>query len=155
MIAELLELERLREGRGVSLARHDLVAIAREFAVPLTSSAPQIFADVDPEKMRTVLRNLLENARKYAGSASIDLTTADDGVIVSVRDDGPGIPPADLADLFEPFFRVNRSRSKTTAGYGLGLSICKRIVEAHGGTIAAANNPGRGATFTINLPKHL
>ena len=69
-----------------------------------------------------------------------------------VRDDGPGIPEADLASLFEPFFRVNRSRSKTTAGYGLGLSICKRIVEAHGGTITAENNAGRGATFTVTLP---
>ena len=155
MIAELLELERLREGRGVTLARHDLVAIAREFAVTVTSSAPQIFAEVDAEKIRTVLRNLLENARKYASSASIDISTADDQVVLRVRDGGPGIPAADLTSLFEPFFRVNRSRSKTPAGYGLGLSICKRIVEAHGGTIAAANNPDRGATFTITLPKHV
>jgi signal transduction histidine kinase len=155
MIAELLELERLREGRGMSLARHDFVAIAREFAVPVTSSAPEIFAELDAEKMRTVIRNLLENAQKYASSASIDITTTEDMVVLRVRDNGPGIPPDDLASLFEPFFRVNRSRSKTPAGYGLGLSICKRIVEAHGGTIAAANNPGRGAIFTISLPRSL
>jgi signal transduction histidine kinase len=159
MIAELLELERLREGRGVKLARHDLVAIARELDVPVTvtssASAPQIFADIDAERMRTVLRNLLENAKKYASHATIDITTTSDAVILRVRDDGPGIPPDDLTNLFEPFFRVNRSRSKTPAGYGLGLSICKRIVEAHGGTIAASNNPDRGATFTISLPKHV
>lgn len=151
MISELLELERLREGRGVQRARHDLAAIAREFAVPVTSSAPEIYADVDAEKMRTVIRNLLENAQKYATSAAIDVSTAGDTVILRVIDDGPGIPPDDLTSLFEPFFRVNRSRSKTTAGYGLGLSICKRIVEAHGGTISAANNPTRGATFTVTL----
>ncbi|HEY0370589.1 MAG TPA: sensor histidine kinase, partial [Thermoanaerobaculia bacterium] len=68
-------------------------------------------------------------------------------------DDGPGIPPEDLGSLFEPFFRVNRSRSKTPAGYGLGLSICKRIVEAHGGMIAAANETTGGATFTVTLSR--
>ncbi len=155
MIAELLELERLREGRGVSLARHDLVAIVRELSVPLKASAPQIFAQVDAEKIRTVLRNLLENAQKYATSAEIELTETADAVEIRVRDDGPGIPEGDLGSLFEPFFRVNRSRSKTPTGYGLGLSICKRIVEAHGGAIAASSDPGRGATFTISLPKQL
>lgn len=153
MIAELLELERLREGRGMSLARHDLVAIARELSVPVTSSAPQIFAHVDAERMRTVIRNLLENAQKYAGHAAIDVSTTEREAVLRVCDDGPGIPAEDLTSLFEPFFRVNRSRSKTTAGYGLGLSICKRIVEAHGGRIEAANNEGRGATFTVMLPK--
>ncbi|HEX6101145.1 MAG TPA: HAMP domain-containing sensor histidine kinase [Thermoanaerobaculia bacterium] len=153
MIAELLELERLRDGRGLQLARHDLVALARELAVPVTSSAPEVFVDIDAEKMRTVIRNLLENAHKYASSATIDITATDGAAVLRVRDDGPGIPPDDLTSLFEPFFRVNRSRSKTTAGYGLGLSICKRIVEAHGGTIAAENNVGRGATFSVLLPR--
>jgi signal transduction histidine kinase len=143
----------LREGRGVKLARHDLVAIAREFDVPVTSSAPQIFADIDAERMRTVIRNLLENAKKYATHATIDITTTQDAVILRVRDDGSGIPQDDLANLFEPFFRVDRSRTKSTAGYGLGLSICKRIIEAHGGTITASNNADRGATFTITVPR--
>jgi len=153
MIAELLELERLREGRGVSLARQDLVAIVRELPVRVTSSAPEILVDIDAERMRTVVRNLIENAQKYASHAEIDLSTTDDRVVMRVRDDGPGIPDSDLASLFEPFFRVNRSRSKTPAGYGLGLSICKRIVEAHGGTITAENNLGGGATFTVTLPR--
>ena len=153
MIAELLELERLRDGRGIKFARHDLVAIAREFPVRVTSSAPQLFAEVDAEKMRIVIRNLLENAQKYATNAEIELTSSDDAVILRVRDDGPGIPEADLANLFEPFFRVDRSRTKAhAAGYGLGLSICKRIIEAHGGTIEASNNVDRGATFTVVIP---
>ena len=70
-----------------------------------------------------------------------------------VIDDGPGIPEADLGHVFEPFFRVDRSRSRKTGGYGLGLSICRRIVEAHGGTITASNNPGRGATITLRFPR--
>jgi signal transduction histidine kinase len=73
-------------------------------------------------------------------------------LVVTVRDDGPGIPEDDLPHLFEPFFRVDRSRSRKTGGYGLGLSICKRIVEAHGGRIQARNNPGRGACFTLTFP---
>jgi signal transduction histidine kinase len=153
MIAELLELERLREGRGMKLVRHDLVAIAREFGVPVSGS--EAFVEIDVEKMRTVIRNLVENAQKYASSATIDITATDGVVVLHVRDDGPGIPPEDLPNLFDPFFRVNRSRSKTTPGYGLGLSICKRIVEAHGGTIAAENNVGRGATFSVSLPRAL
>ncbi len=59
-----------------------------------------------------------------------------------MSDDGPGIPESDRASLFEPFFRVDRSRARSTGGYGLGLSIAKRIVEAHSGLIAAENNPG-------------
>jgi signal transduction histidine kinase len=74
-------------------------------------------------------------------------------VTVVVADDGPGLPAEDLHNLFEPFFRVDRSRSKKSGGYGLGLSICKRIVEAHGGRIEAANRSGRGAQFTITLAR--
>jgi signal transduction histidine kinase len=74
-------------------------------------------------------------------------------IIIRVVDDGPGIPSPDMPNLFEPFYRVDRSRSKKTGGYGLGLSIAKRIVEAHGGTIAAANNATRGASFIVTLPK--
>ena len=74
-------------------------------------------------------------------------------VSIRVCDDGPGIPADDLPGLFEPFFRVDRSRSKKTGGYGLGLSICKRIVEAHGGTITVEARAPRGTCFTVTLPK--
>jgi signal transduction histidine kinase len=124
--------------------------------VRFVAEAPEIWAEVDGEKLRVVLRNLLENALKYslADSRSIEVVVKSDGeaVIVVVTDDGPGLPADDLHNLFEPFFRVDRSRSKKSGGYGLGLSICKRIVEAHGGRIEAANRSGRGAEFTITLP---
>lgn len=164
MVTELLELERLRDGRGLRLARCDLGSILRDAAeafagVPpgvRVAPLPDLAVDVDAEKLRTVLRNLLENAAKYAlpDSAPVEISAAREGesVVVRLRDDGPGIPEEDLAGVFEPFFRVDRSRSRKTGGYGLGLSICKRILEAHGGGIAVARNPGRGVTFVLTIP---
>ena len=166
MITELLELERLREGRGIRTERQDLMPILREVAesfhdrppgVRMVAAPSEILLDLDGDRMRTVLRNLLENAVKYSlpDSGPVEVSAVQDGetVVVRVTDDGPGIPEADLPNLFEPFFRVDRSRSKKSGGYGLGLSICKRILEAHGGSIAVANNPERGATFTLTLRK--
>lgn len=166
MITELLELERLREGRGIRTERQDLVPVLRAVAesfedrppgVRFVAAAPEIVGDVDGDSLRTVLRNLLENAIKYSlpDSGAIEVSVAEtaEAVVVQVTDDGPGIPEADLGSLFEPFFRVDRSRSKKSGGYGLGLSICKRVVEAHGGRIAVENNPDRGARFTLTLRK--
>ncbi|MEW5983971.1 MAG: HAMP domain-containing sensor histidine kinase [Acidobacteriota bacterium] len=168
MIAGLLELERLRGDRAVSLVRQDLVPLLREVSESLQQSPPgirlhcpftEIPADVDAEAIRTVLRNLLENAIKYSlpDSGAIELSAVQNGehVVIRVTDDGPGIPEHEMPNLFEPFFRVDRSRSKKTGGYGLGLSISKRIVEAHGGTIALENNPSRGASFVVTLPSRV
>jgi signal transduction histidine kinase len=165
MTAELLELERLRDGRALRTTRVDLVAVMREAAraheagppgVRVSASPPEIPLELDADGVRTVLRNLLDNAVKYSlpDSSPVEISaTRDDGMlVVRVIDDGPGIPEEDLPNVFEPFFRVDRSRSRKTGGYGLGLSICKRIVEAHGGRILAANNPRRGARFTLTFP---
>ncbi len=164
MVTELLELERLRDGRGLRVARCDLGSILRDAAEAFAgvppgvrlAPLPELAIDADAEKLRTVLRNLLENAAKYAlpDSAPVEVSAAREGdtVVVRLRDDGPGIPEEDLAGVFEPFFRVDRSRSRKTGGYGLGLSICKRILEAHGGGIAVARNLGRGVTFTLTIP---
>jgi signal transduction histidine kinase len=162
MITELLELERLREGRGIRRERHDLVSLLREVAEAYKSAPPGVdllahssaaWLDIDREKIRTVMRNLLENARKFSlpDSRPIEICIVRDSSAITVRisDDGPGIPESDLPNLFEPFYRVDRSRSRKTGGYGLGLSICKRIMEAHGGSIAVTNNAGRGATFVL------
>lgn len=164
MIAELLELERLREGRALVTERQDLVPLIRDVAerfadrppgVSVTTSQPEMPIAIDGEKIRTVLRNVLENAIKYSLPDSREVkvyaTQNADTVVVRVTDDGPGIPDSDVASLFEPFFRVDRSRSKKTGGYGLGLSICKRIMQAHGGDIAVENNAGRGASFILTL----
>jgi signal transduction histidine kinase len=85
-------------------------------------------------------------------SVEIELEQGADKVTVRICDDGPGIPQTDIPNLFEPFFRVDRSRSKKTGGYGLGLSICKRIMEGHGGNIAVTSNSGRGTSFILSFP---
>jgi len=164
MIAELLELERIREGRGIRRERHNLVPVLREMAeaykygppgVQLLLTPSEVWLEIDREKIKTVLRNLLENARKFSlpDSRPIEIAIEDaaGAIVVRVRDDGPGIPDSDLPNLFEPFYRVDRSRSRKTGGYGLGLSICKRIMEAHGGSIAVTNNPQRGASFILTF----
>jgi len=165
MVSELLEFERLRDARALHRQRVDLVALARAAArlyeegppgVRVTAPAEAVALDLDAEGLRTVLHNLLDNAVKYALPDSrpieVSVERTAEAALLRVSDDGPGIPVGDLPHLFEPFFRVDRSRSRKTGGYGLGLSICARIVEAHGGQLAAANNEGRGARFTVTLP---
>jgi len=166
MITGILELERLREGRGIRAERRDLLAIVRDAAasfqaqhpgVVLTLPTSEVLLELDAERMRTLLRNVLDNAAKYSHPDSrpveIAVLVAPDSVVVRVSDDGPGIADADLHSVFEPFFRSDRSRSKKTGGYGLGLSICKRIMEAHGGQIAAENRAGRGTSIVLTFPR--
>jgi signal transduction histidine kinase len=165
MISELLELERLRAPHGLCLQKQDVVRIVREVAEQFENRAPgvqlmahpePIFASVDCEKLSTVLRNLLDNAFKYSLPDSqrviLSVSANQDSVLIRVQDDGQGIPEAHMTNIFEPFFRIDPSRSRKTGGYGLGLSICKRIVEAHGGAIHIENNPGRGASFILTIP---
>ena len=165
MVADLLEQERLRAGRGLRPGRHDLVAVVRG-AVEASAHRPpglrlgaapdQAWLQIDADRVRTVLDNLVENASKYAlaDSRPVVITVAERGDVVEVRleDDGPGIPEEDLPRLFEPFFRVDRSRSRRTGGYGLGLSLCKRIMEAHGGAIAVEPRTGRGTCVVLTFP---
>lgn len=166
MISELLELERLRTPGGISRQKQDLVPILQETVhtfenrppgILLVAHSQSIIASLDGDKIRVVLRNLLENAFKYSfpESRPVDMSIREDqrNIVIRVQDDGCGIPPEDLTNIFEPFFRIDPSRSKKTGGYGLGLSICKRIVEAHGGTVEVANNPGRGVVFTVTIPR--
>lgn len=172
MISELLETARLDSGPGaLSLVPVDLGALVRETAHAFQDSRPGIRVDevpasleavVDGKRVRTVLRNLLENAIKYSGHqekpVEVSLAREDGHVVLSVRDYGYGIPASDRAAIFEPFYRVDKSRNKETGGYGLGLSLCRKIVQAHGGeiTLAVPEGPGpagRPATvFTARIP---
>jgi len=165
MISELLELERLRTPHGICRQKQDLVPILHQVAQTFDNKSPgvriaanpqSIFLNIDGDKIRALLRNLVENAFKYSlpDSRPVDVSAAelDQTVVIRVQDDGQGIPEAHMANIFEPFFRVDPSRSKKTGGYGLGLSICKRITEAHGGTIQVEKNRGRGASFILTFP---
>jgi signal transduction histidine kinase len=167
MITEILEIERLKDGRGglrpqprdVTLLVREVVDAFRERGpgVRVAGRPEEVVLEVDAGRVKTVLKNLLENAVKLSLPDSqpveVSVTESEGKIVVGIQDDGPGIPPVDLPNLFEPFFRVDRSRSKRTGGYGLGLSMCKRIMEAHGGSIAAENNPDRGARFVLTFRK--
>lgn len=107
-----------------------------------------------PHALRRCIANLLDNARRYGGGP-IDLTLEDSDkeVKIVIADHGPGIPTAQLEKVFEPYFRLESSRARHTGGTGLGLAIAKAIVEAHGGTITLASQPGEGLTATVVLPR--
>jgi two-component system phosphate regulon sensor histidine kinase PhoR len=110
---------------------------------------------LDPLKITQVFNNLVENALKYAPRGShIDISTRRqaDGVEVCVRDNGPGIPEADLPHIFERFYRVDKGRSREKGGTGLGLSIVKHIVQLHGGRVRCESKLGQGTAFFFSLP---
>ena len=107
----------------------------------------------DPAKLHDILRNLVENAVNYSPDESEVRIAArrENGLVMTVSDSGPGIPPEDLTRVFERFYRVDKSRSRP-GGTGLGLAIVKHLVELHGGEASAANRPDGGAQFTVRLP---
>jgi signal transduction histidine kinase len=166
MVTELLELERLREGRTIRREQVDVVLLAsnvvasfagREPQVQMAAiSVPRALASVDARMLSLVIRNLVDNAVTHSspdsGPVTVTVVGDDACVELSVSDEGPGIPESDAGQVFEPFYRVDRSRSRLTGGYGLGLSICKRVVEAHGGTIRLEAKQPRGTTFVVRLP---
>ena len=112
----------------------------------------------DPVKLQDVLRNLIENAANYSpegGRIAITAARAQGRILIRIQDQGPGIPPEDLARVFERFYRVDKSRTREgqdPGGTGLGLSIVRHLIGLHGGTVTAANVEPHGAVFTIDLP---
>jgi signal transduction histidine kinase len=121
--------------------------------VDLPADLPQV--DVDPERIGQVLRNLLSNAVAHTprgGRITISAVAGEDMVSVSVSDTGEGIPAEHLPYVFDRLYRADKSRARETGGAGLGLAIVKQLIAAHGGTVTAASEPGRGSTFTFTLP---
>lgn len=116
---------------------------------------PLYYAYADPDRMREVITNLFDNAVKYteAGKITIGLTGDDKVVQFRIHDTGPGIPAEDQPHLFQKFYRVDNSATRTIGGTGLGLFICKKIVELYGGRIWVESTVGMGSTFLINLPR--
>lgn len=110
----------------------------------------------DPDRTEDVISILVDNAAKYTpehGRVSVQTRRKRDIVIIEVSDTGPGIPAADLPNIFERFYRSDASRSRGTGGFGLGLAIAKSLAEELGGTIDVQSELGRGTTFTVRLPR--
>ena len=124
--------------------------------ISLMNELPELMVNGDFNRLDQVLANLVDNAIKYGrpnGSVVVGGKKLDDGRLeVFVRDDGPGIPAESLDRVFERFYRVDKARSRDQGGTGLGLAIVKHLVQAHGGEVRAASEPGKGATFYFTLP---
>ena len=119
--------------------------------VTMTPAAPLIH-DCQPGALKRALTNLLDNAVKYGKRAQAAIATVGNAIEIAIDDDGPGIPEAELARVFQPFYRVEDSRSRDTGGTGLGLAIAQSIVQAHGGELTLANRTGGGLRACIRLP---
>jgi two-component system sensor histidine kinase CpxA len=107
------------------------------------------------ELLRSAVENVLRNAVRYSppgAPVDVRVARADSGVVVSIRDRGPGVPAADLERIFEPFYRVAESRDRDTGGEGIGLAITSQVMKAHGGSAAAANRQDGGFEVRLNLP---
>lgn len=171
LVDDLLDVSRLRAGR-LQIQRNpvDLVGLCRsvvesrnatadENEVVLVANAPELVLDIDDDRIHQVLDNLVGNAVKYAPgglvtvSIAVERSTGD--VVLSVADEGPGIPVPDQTQLFSPFYRSRSATESAVPGLGLGLYICRELIDAHGGTISVGASPGGGAMFSIRLPDEL
>ncbi len=117
------------------------------------ADTPQHLYHCRPVALKRALNNVIENAVAYGARARVALADRDTAYEITVDDDGPGIPETELDRVFEPFLRLESSRSRDTGGAGLGLAIARSIFRGHGGDIVLANRPGGGLRATIHLPK--
>ncbi len=165
MVTTLLESARLRHAAAaLNLKMVNMGDLIRSLALDFKSRPPGVAPGplvdepvrVDPEKMKIVLRNLLDNGLKHTPeggpAVSISMALKPDCIEIVVEDRGEGIPESAVPHLFEPFFRPDISRSRKTGGYGLGLSLCKAIVDAHGGTIELVSALDQGTRVTVTIP---
>ena len=106
-----------------------------------------------PQALKRCLANLLENAVKYGKRALVTVDDNDERLAIVIRDEGPGIPDAELERVFEPFYRLERSRNRETGGTGLGLTIARGIAEAHGGSLSLRNRSEGGLEVRLILPR--
>jgi len=168
LVDDLLLLAQLDQGRPLEHEPVDVAALVTELVddhrmlhaewpieLTIESAGP---IEGDEPRLRQALGNLLANIRAHtpAGTAvHVDVAPVEDGVQVEVADDGPGLPPGLVDQVFERFVRADPSRTRASGGTGLGLSIVASIVAAHGGRVSAANGDNGGARFTIVLPDRM
>lgn len=108
--------------------------------------------NVRPFTMKRAFANIIQNAERYAGGVTVACTKSEAGISITFDDTGPGIPESKLDHVFDPYVRIEESRSQDTGGHGLGLSIAKSIILSHGGAITLENRNGRGLRVAVLLP---
>ena len=156
LIDEILLSSRLEAVSGLEHREPiDLLALAAEEAAryDIEASGDPVTVSGDRALLRRIVRNLLENAQRYAGDGAIDISVRHEAgrAILDVRDHGPGVPPAERERIFEPFYRMASSR-ETGRGAGLGLALVREIAHRHGGEAVCVAADGRGSLFRIDLP---
>jgi signal transduction histidine kinase len=166
MITDILETARRHHLHGdLKLQPTDVMSLLDEIlpdyqnqppGVRLAGFPESLIINIDPGQIETAFKNLLDNSIKFSNADSdpvrICLKSRPRQTIIEIIDNGSGIPEEELSFVFEPFYRVDKSRSKDTGGYGLGLSLCKTIMEAHHGKIEIASKPGEGTTVSLVFP---
>jgi two-component system, OmpR family, sensor kinase len=165
LVDELLLLARLDQGREPAREPVLLAELVADACDDLRTAAPQrrVSVDADPDvvvsgdemQLRQVIGNLLTNARVHTPAGTpIDVRLANerDRAVLEVTDHGAGLPPEELAHVFDRFYRADQSRARDQGGAGLGLSIVAAVVQAHGGRVGVSNVPGAGARFRVELP---
>jgi signal transduction histidine kinase len=157
LIDELLEASRLDAGAVPGKTEEvDLLALVAEEASEFgaQASGPITVMQGDPRLLRRLVRNLLENARRYGGDTPIEATLdGSDPITLRVSDRGPGVPESEHERIFEPFYRV-RGMAETGSGVGLGLSLVRQIARRHGGDAHYEVRPGGGSTFVVTVAKN-
>jgi signal transduction histidine kinase len=167
LVDDVLNVSRIEAGElSLTYADVDIVQIAEQVVDDITTRQtghifrrpdcpvhPQVWADAD--RLYEVVANLADNAAKYSPPHSevlLEVYTEGQEAVISVSDSGPGIPPEEQGHIFEKFHRLDSGDAKETYGYGLGLYLCRRLVEAMNGRIWVESEPGRGATFRFTMP---
>jgi two-component system, OmpR family, sensor histidine kinase BaeS len=143
----------LAEAAAMAIGRYQKAADAKD--ISLINQLHGVKALADKDSLAELLSIFIDNSIKYSDKGStVRISGGRRGkqVSISVKDQGRGIKNSDLPHIFERFYQTDSSRSKQTAGYGLGLAIAKRIADAHGGHIEVTSTVGKGAVFTIFLP---
>ncbi|WP_134683725.1 sensor histidine kinase [Brevibacillus migulae] len=164
MTRQLLMLANPDAQTSLTLSQLDLVSLCEETSkwmrqtyerhIQTETARSEIMLQADEQKLKQLLVILLDNALKYSSApVMIQISETAYEVSFSVRDEGIGVPQEDLPHIFDRFYRVDKARARETGGSGLGLSIAKRIVEAHGGRIEVFSEEGKGSRFTVTLPR--
>jgi signal transduction histidine kinase len=144
-----VERQRLELGSLVEKAAEDLAVTGRKVSAEALDT---LIVDGDPVGLRRLFTNLLDNGETYGKRAHARAWRDGEMAMVDVLDEGPGLPPGEEERVFEPFYRVERSRSRETGGTGLGLSVARSIARLHGGDVVLSNRKGKGLCARVTLP---
>jgi signal transduction histidine kinase len=160
MVGETLQFARdeatteIRRPTDIAALVQSLIDDMVEAGLPVKMEpAEPIVYDCRPDALKRAIRNLLDNAVKYGKAASVAIQTTPKTIEIIVDDEGPGIPEQEISRVFDPFYRLEESRSRETGGVGLGLAIAQSIVQAHSGELVLSNRPTAGLRARIALPR--